>query len=92
MLPIMKEHKIKLDELSVQSFVTSFSGEADITIHGGFIAASQIDGCRSALIQCFPIRTLVLCQIRTLNNCGSVLDACPSALSCPFDPGILSAQ
>jgi hypothetical protein len=81
----MKNQQLKLDELKIQSFVTSFEGNGDMTVHGGLIPASFIDGCRSALLACYPIQTLALCPIRTLNSCGSLLDACPSAISCPFD-------
>ncbi|MDO1446727.1 pinensin family lanthipeptide [Rhodocytophaga aerolata] len=88
----MKHKKLKLAELNIQSFVTSFEEKGDTTIHGGLLPASYIDGCRSALIACYPIQTLALCPIRTLNNCGSFLDACPSAISCPFDFDGLTIQ
>ncbi len=84
----MKNQKLKLDALKVQSFVTSMEEHHDGTLKGGYIPVSWIDGCRSALIDCIPVFSRGVCMIRTA-DCGSLVDACPSALGCPFDQTIL---
>ncbi len=82
----MKKLKLNLDELKVQSFVTSLDDRPDQTVHGGTgpINPSAVDGCRSALFPCdpIPIFTNGGCNIPT-RNC-SWNDGCGSALGCNY--------
>jgi hypothetical protein len=87
----MKNQKFKLAELRVQSFVTSLETDHDGTLKGGYIPASWIDGCQSGKLDCTPGGTRGICAIITA-NCGSLVDACPSALGCPVDQTILETS
>ncbi|MEQ9441159.1 MAG: pinensin family lanthipeptide [Cyclobacteriaceae bacterium] len=85
----MAKRKLNLDELRVESFVTSFEADHDGTVKGG-ANPSWVDACQSALIACGPI------VLKTINGCfktmacPSAVDACPSAPGgCTFDPGTI---
>jgi len=83
----MSKRKLNLDELQVESFVTSFESDHDATVKGGAINPSWVDGCRSAMVWCEPIK---IDTIKTLTGGTSAVDACPSAPSgCEFDTTIV---
>ncbi|MEM9674425.1 MAG: pinensin family lanthipeptide [Bacteroidota bacterium] len=86
----MSKRKLNLDELEVESFVTSFESDHDATVKGGAFDPSWVDGCRSAMIWCEPIK---IKTIKTLTGGTSAVDACPSAPSgCTFDTTVVQTK
>lgn len=83
----MKNKKLKLDDLKVKSFITEEVAGNSETIKGGNFNfnPSWVDGCRSAMIECFD-DTIIGCTLdpicgRTLFRC-SWDDGCPTMQLC----------
>ena len=71
----MSKRKLNLDELQVESFVTSFESDHDGTVKGGYHIIRTIQ------IWCNPV------PIRTIDGCFNTI-ACPSVVDgCPSTPG-----